>query len=493
MTTNPDEYETHHEEYLQKQKDIVSEELRSEHSGKVLDFLYDRDEDLAPSTARNYARELRFLIKYTYDNDGFEPEPEEWTSNDWNRLIRRVSRERGIGDGTKRNTCYAARAFVHWLVETPADKSEIDAPSTTHEKVDKETVLKPGEVVSLIEATRTARDAAVIAVMYEAALRRTALVQLDVKHYQEDPFARIEVPQKVGVKTGGGRERPISWSQGYLDNWMSQHPNADDPDAPLFCSIRDRDNHSRLSSHAIYTMMQRTGERTDIDSERINPHALRHARATEMRKSDQFGKNDIELVLGWADSTPMHARYEHATSMEEATRTAQKMGIEIGGDDEKQIQDCPRCDTKLPPQSRYCPTCTLKIDGKAPEWWQLFDAVCKDTDPVKKRYGALPSAVPELHDLSPQELDHIQNVYLIAEQQMYDHNSDIEIEQHPYDDVGEFETEEEANSAMEIVREVQNQLASIYEDSPYEFDFIDSVDEVELEAYLETKKAEEDE
>jgi hypothetical protein len=135
----------------------------------------------------------------------------------------------------------------------------------------------------------------------------------------------------------------------------------------------------------------------------------------------------------------------------------------------------------------------LKIDGKAPEWWQLFDAVCKDTDPVKKRYGALPSAVPELHDLSPQELDHIQNVYLIAEQQMYDHNSDIEIEQHPYDDVGEFETEEEANSAMEIVREIQNQLASIYEDSPYEFDFIDSVDEVELEAYLETKKAEEDE
>jgi len=72
--------------------------------------------------------------------------------------------------------------------------------------------------------------------------------------------------------------------------------------------------------------MKRTVERSDIDDDRVHPHALRHARATAMRKSDRFDKADVELVMGWTDSTPMHERYEHATSMEEATRTAQKMG-----------------------------------------------------------------------------------------------------------------------------------------------------------------------
>jgi len=77
-----EEYQTHHEEYLERQKELVSEELEPEHSNLILDFLYDKDDDLAPSTARNYCRELRFLIRYSYDSGEFESEPEEWDSDD---------------------------------------------------------------------------------------------------------------------------------------------------------------------------------------------------------------------------------------------------------------------------------------------------------------------------------------------------------------------------------------------------------------------------
>jgi len=103
-------------------------------------------------------------------------------------------RQRGAGDRTRRNTAYAVRKFIEWSIESDANKSEIDAPRRTHEKIDQETVLKPAEVVELIESTRTERDSALIAVMYEVALRRTALVQLDVKNYLEEPFARVRVP-----------------------------------------------------------------------------------------------------------------------------------------------------------------------------------------------------------------------------------------------------------------------------------------------------------
>lgn len=489
MTTNED-YETHHEEYLRKQKDIVSDELRGEHANLILDFLYDRDETLEPSTARNYARELRFLIKHTYHNGRLDATPEEWTSQDWNRLIRRVSRERDLKDGSKRNTCYAARALIDWMVETPADKSEIDAPKTEHSKIDKDTVLDTAEVVHIIENARTARDKAVIAVMYEAALRRTALTQLDVRHYQKEPFARVMLPDKIGVKTGQGRERPLLWSQGYLDNWMAEHPNSDDADAPLFCSIRARDDNSRLSSHAIYTMLKRLSDRCDIEDERIHPHALRHARATEMRKSDKFDKADIELVMGWTDSTPMHERYEHATSMEEATRTAKRMGIDVGDDEEQLIEKCPRCNSSLPPNTRYCPTCTLRIDGEPPKWWQIFELVAKETDPLQQQYDALPSVVPELHELPPDELNHLHDVLILADLNMTNDEDKSDLP-HPFDGVVKFETQELAEEANEIRKEVQDTLGVMYDDNPHKFELPNSsVDITDAKNYAEQLEAE---
>lgn len=196
-----------------------------------------------------------------------------------------------------------------------------------------------------------------------------------------DQFARIRLPHKTGVKTGHGRERPLNWSKGHLDRWLNRHPESNNPDAPLFCSIRSQDPGGRLSDHAVYTIIKRTAERSDPDTNRIHPHAFRHARATAMRKSDRLDNRDIETVMGWADSTPMHERYEHTTSTEDASRTAKRMGVDIAGDGESVIVDCPRCDTTLPPDGQYCPSCTLRISGEPPRWWQLFEHVAAENDP----------------------------------------------------------------------------------------------------------------
>jgi len=45
-------------------------------------------------------------------------------------------RQRDAGDGTRRNTAYAVRKFISWSIESDADKSQIDAPKKTHEKID---------------------------------------------------------------------------------------------------------------------------------------------------------------------------------------------------------------------------------------------------------------------------------------------------------------------------------------------------------------------
>lgn len=479
-------HQTQAEKYLEKQKAKVEEELTEWDSGLVLDFLKDKEDELAPTTARNYARELRFLIKRAYDIERYSEDPEDWDSSDWERLIKKITRERDVKNGTKRNTCYATRAFVDFLPDSSASKDEISAPKITHSKIDEEEVLDPEEVVTLIETAHTERDSAIIGVMYEAALRRTALTQLDIKDYKTDDFARIRLPHKEGVKTGHGRQRPLNWSAGYLDRWLNQHPEPDNPDAPLFCSIRaGRDEGQRLTAHAIYTMLQRVGKKTDIDDDRIHPHALRHARATAMRKSDQLDNRDIETVMGWTDSTPMHARYEHTTSKEDASRTAVRMGIDTSSNSDKnKIVDCPRCDTKLPTGARYCPACTLRISEEPPEWWKLFSNIAKETDPLHKKYDAIPTAVPELSKLDVQELEHLYNVLLTGEMLMYDDSESVD--EHPFDGVSAFDTEKEADRALELTDEIGEELGSILTEKPEQVELVeDSVDMSNIQKYAD--------
>jgi hypothetical protein len=272
---------------------------------------------------------------------------------------------------------------------------------------------------------------------------------------------------------------------------MNDHPDADNPEAPLFVSLRPQDKGKRLSGHSIYTMLSRIVEDTTIDPDRVHPHAFRHARATAMRTLPNFSKSDVETVMGWTDSTPMHSRYTHATSTEEAKRTARKMGLEVGEEDERAIKMCPRCDNHLPPQSRYCPTCALRIDESAPAWWDIYSEIAKETDPILKEYDALPTTVPELEDLPPQDLDHIHDILILAEGKMMDTEQGQELP-HPYDGVTAYESEEEADEANKIRKQIENILGEIYEESPERIQNPKiNVDESDVESYMESNQAKE--
>lgn len=169
--------------------------------------------------------------------------------------------------------------------------------------------------------------------------------------------------QVEGVKGADGNIKPLTWAKGYIDSWLNDHPEMQkeedkrDMNTPLFCSIRKQDDGKRITGHAVYTMMQRLAEKVDIDDDRIHPHMLKHARGTFMRASPRFNKKDIEQVMDWSESTPMHKHYSHADRPSEAKCVASKMGVDVDIE-EVEPYDCPRCDHKVPPAASYCPHCT---------------------------------------------------------------------------------------------------------------------------------------
>lgn len=483
-----EEYQTHFEKYLGKQKDLIEEELKDRHVKQLKSFLSSCEDDISTSTVRNYARELRFLIKKSYEED-YPEKIKKWTSEDWQDIIYECADlDRDISSGTKRNTIFASKKFIDYIPNSEASKDDLQSPKISHSPIDKNNVLSISDVYHLIETANTKRNKAMIALAFEAAIRRTALVQLDIRHYSTDKYTKIEIPlDKEGVKTGHGRYRPLSWSAGYIEDWLAEeHPESNNPDAPLFVSERPQDSGKRLSSHSFYTMLRRVTDRSDeLTTDEVHPHALRHARATQLRQKEgenkELNKTDIEVVMGWTEGTPMHQRYEHIGEDEEAEITARKLGIDIDEGEEDQevfLDECPRCGRNLPEvQVEHCPQCTLKLNNDKLPWWRIYQTVTDDTDPLRKEYDERVSAVPGIHNLSVQHLDHIYKVFLLSEQLMYNSNM-FEDEEPPedFDHVEQFESEEDADKAMQIANQrIKPKLAEIYEEDPSEVEMISQV------------------
>jgi integrase len=465
--------EGHHSEYLTKQKNLCREELPETAAQTALRII-DKgitDEGWADSTARNYLRAYRFFYENANKMPRVPDDMVEWNAVDWNEVIDETASNRGVGAGEKEKYAYAAKAFIklHNRVED-VDKGDINVPDRDREseKKTEEEVLLEDDIITLIEATVSNRNAAIIALGYQAALRRDALVNLRIKDYKnpEEGMTHIRIPSDADYKGASGSVIPITWAGGYVDNWLSEHPKSDDPDAPLFCSIRNQDRGEALSGHSVYTMMKRLAKHVDsIEDEKIHPHMLRHARASTMRLSEDYDLSDIETVMQWTQSTPMHSTYESLDNQSEAERVAMKMGQDIPEQDAVREIECPRCKQTLNASATYCSSCNLRIEDKVQEWWTLYRKVAPEDDPIREKYEGLPTAVPVVEQLPLAELDRVYDVLMEAEWSTH-------YDKEPADPIGTdtFDSQKEADDAFQMVIDrMKDTYAQKYADDPMRF------------------------
>jgi integrase/recombinase XerD len=102
-------------------------------------------------------------------------------------------------------------------------------------KLESENLLTEEEVDRIISCSIGIRDKALISFIYELGARIGEVQNCKMKDVKEHPYGfHITLDGKTGP-----RQVVLHKNQAWLKKWLENHPNPDDPEAPLFTTTRE--------------------------------------------------------------------------------------------------------------------------------------------------------------------------------------------------------------------------------------------------------------
>ena len=121
------------------------------------------------------------------------------------------------------------------------------------------------------------RDLAILLLLWGNALRRSEIVNCDVRDYSPSSGELIitgkgKIGQPETITLGKTAIRA-------LDSWLEARGEFT-PDSPLFCAVHPGYWGHRLNTHSIYKLVQKYAQLAGIDKV-MSPHRIRHSSITE--------------------------------------------------------------------------------------------------------------------------------------------------------------------------------------------------------------------
>jgi integrase len=295
-----------------------------------------------------------------------------------------LKHDRGLAEGTVRNYRKALRAFYRWRDEPWAEEIHIGAsPSNS---VDSTELLDMDDINLLLEMATNPRDTALVALLADSGLRIGAVASLRVRDVSfEGPTASVSVNTDANVKGASGTT-PLTWSEGYVANWLDSHPRRDDPDAPLF-HVRgpwydpEDDSDGSLDYQYINRRIKALAEDTDIDASRVNTHNFRKSAISRWIR-EGMSEQAIKHRAHWDVDTDQIDTYSGVRDEELNDQILAHYGLEAGEESRPDLDDCPRCGTTLSGSEAFCPGCAGALTDRAAARAEetegdLFDAVAE--------------------------------------------------------------------------------------------------------------------
>jgi len=153
------------------------------------------------------------------------------------------------------------------------------------------------ELYCMMAAALTLRDKAMLAVLYDGALRKHELVGMRVRDVDlSGKLVHITVTGKTGT-----RVLPLTFSSALLKRYIKA--------TPRFCNsalLWD------ISKDGLRDMLDDLKKRAGIYNKRIYPYLFRHSRITEL--SSVLSGMQLKRFAGWTLDSPMLRNYVHLNS-----------------------------------------------------------------------------------------------------------------------------------------------------------------------------------
>jgi site-specific recombinase XerD len=285
-------------------------------------------------------------------NDNFD----ELDKEDLKDLIEWVQ-SRDIAKATVGDYKQVIRRFWKWLNdgEHPKETAWIRTRTQRQSNTLPKDLLDRDDVNALIDGTRNARDAALIALLWETGARIGELIDLTVGDIEDHQNGRKVV---VDGKTGP-RRLLLYESVPYLNRWLSDHPEPE-KSAPLWSKLQDG-TEGVSYEYLRQKILERAKERADIDKP-VNPHHFRHSRATYL--ANELTEAQLRQWFGWAPGSSTPSKYVHLSGrdIDNAYRELHGLASEDEDEPDETIRECPRCTELNAPDAAFCSNCGQALD-----------------------------------------------------------------------------------------------------------------------------------
>lgn len=170
------------------------------------------------------------------------------------------------------------------MIDGPAYRKAISIKEISYKRESSGRALAWQEIEALIGAcdrttAKGSRDAAMVAILYSAGLRRSELVSLRLEDYEEDTGRLI-------VRHGkGDKDRVMGLNNGgkqALDAWLKFRKTENEGEGYIFVRVAKGDKlvYKKCSSMVVYRMLQKRAAEAGVKA--FSPHDLRRTAITHL-------------------------------------------------------------------------------------------------------------------------------------------------------------------------------------------------------------------